>query len=68
MTLLIIGLSFKVLILDSFFKDEIRAKNSCSIFLSTFVPDVFVAIAYACFMLKVVFVWKNFNENKAMYQ
>lgn len=63
-TLVIIGLSFKILIIDALFKDEIKTKNSCSIFLSTFVPDFFVALAYACMMLKTFFLLINFNDTK----
>lgn len=63
-TLVIIGLSFKILIIDALFKDEIKTKNSCSIFLSTFVPDFFVALAYACMMLKTFFLLINFNDIK----
>ena len=67
-TLVIIGLSFKLLIIDALFKDEIKTKNSCSIFLSTFVPDFFVALAYACMMLKTFFLLINFNDTKQSYQ
>jgi hypothetical protein len=67
-TLIVIGLSFKLLVVDSYFKDEIRAKNSCSIFLSTFVPDFFVALAYSCLMIKSWFLVKNFTETKQSYQ
>ena len=68
MTLVIIGLSFKMLIIDALYKDEIKTKNSCSIFLSTFVPDFFVALAYACMMLKTFFLLINFNDTKQSYQ
>ena len=67
-TLIIIGLSFKVLIIDALYKDEIKTKNSCSIFLSTFVPDFFVALAYACMMLKTFFILINFKDTKQSYQ
>jgi len=67
-TLIIIGLSFKILILDALYKNEIKTRNSCSIFLSTFVPDFFVAIAYACMMLKTFFLLINFSDTKQSYQ
>ena len=57
-----------MLILDALFKDEIKTKNSCSIFLSTFVPDFFVALAYACMMLKAFFLLLNFSDTKQSYQ
>ena len=66
-TLLVIGLSFKLLIIDAYFKEEIRSKNSCSLFLSTFVPDFFVALAYACLMIKSILLVKNFRETKQSY-
>lgn len=68
MTLLVIGLSFKILIIDAYVKNEIQSKNSCSLFLSTFVPDFFVALAYACLMIKSLLLLINFNENKQSYQ
>jgi hypothetical protein len=66
-TLLVIGLSFKMLIIDAFFKEEIQSRNSCSLFLSTFVPDFFVALAYACLMIKSILLVKNFSETKQSY-
>ena len=66
-TLVIIGLCFKMLIIDALFKNEIGTKNSCSIFLSTFVPDFFVALAYACMMLKAFFLLLNFADTKKSY-
>ena len=66
-TLLVIGLSFKMLIIDAFFKEEIQSRNSCSLFLSTFVPDFFVALAYACLMIKSILLVKNFGETKQSY-
>jgi hypothetical protein len=67
-TLVIIGLCFKMLIIDALFKDEIKTKNSCSIFLSTFVPDFFIALAYACMMLKALLLLLNFSDTKKSYQ
>ncbi len=68
MTLIVIGLTFKLMIIDSLFKDEIRDHQSCSMFLSTFVPDYFIAIGYACLMLKAVFIIINFKDTKESYQ
>jgi hypothetical protein len=63
-TLVIIGMCFKVLIIDALLKDEISVKNSCSMFLSTFVPEFFVALAYTCLMLKTIFLYINFKDTK----
>jgi hypothetical protein len=35
--------------------------------LSTFVPDFFVALAYACLMIKSILLVKNFSETKQSY-
>ena len=56
-----------MLIIDALFKDEIKTKNSCSIFLSTFVPDFFIALAYACMMLKAFLLLLNFSDTKQSY-
>jgi hypothetical protein len=63
-TLLVIGLTFKMLIVDSYIKKEIQSKNTCSMFLSTFVPDFFVALAYACLMIKSFLILKNVKDTK----
>jgi len=63
-TLLVIGLAFKMLIIDSFIKNEIRTNNNCSMFLSTFVPEFFVALAYACLMIKSVLILYNVKDTK----
>ena len=63
-TLLVIGLFFKTLIIDAHYKEEIRSRNSCSLFLSTFVPDFFVALAYSCLMIKALLLVKNASETK----
>lgn len=67
MTLIIIGLTFKLLIIDSLYKNEISDQKACSMFLSTFVPDFFVAIAYACLMLKSIFLLINFRDTYDSY-
>jgi hypothetical protein len=63
-TLLVIGLTFKMLIIDSYIKKEMSAANTCSMFLSTFVPDFFVALAYACLMIKSFLILKNVKDTK----
>jgi len=66
-TLLVIGLTFKLLIIDSFIKGEIQSKNTCSMFLSTFVPDFFVALAYSCLMIKSIIILMNVKDTKSTY-
>ena len=36
--------------------------------MSTFVPDFFVALAYACLMIKSALIVRNFSESKQSYQ
>ena len=63
-TLVTIGLFFKILILDALLKGEISTRNSCSMFLSTFVPEFFITLAYTCLMLKAVFLYLNTRDTK----
>lgn len=37
-------------------------------FLSTFIPEFFVALAYTCIMLKSVFLYLNLRDTKAGYE
>ena len=67
-TLIVIGLFFKLLIIDALTKDEISTRNSCSMFLSTFVPEFFVTLGYTCIMLKSVFLCLTLRDTKQSYQ
>jgi hypothetical protein len=67
-TLVIIGMFFKILILDALAKEEISTQNSCSMFLSTFVPEFFIALAYTCMSLKSVFLFVTTRDTKQSYQ
>ena len=67
-TLVTIGLFFKILILDALMKNEVGTRNSCSMFLSTFVPEFFITLAYTCLMMKSVFLYLNTRDTKQSYQ
>ena len=68
-TLVVIGLFFKILIIDALMKEEISTSiNSCSIFLSTFVPEFFITLAYTCMALKSTFLYLNIKDTKQSYQ
>lgn len=67
-TLVVIGLFFKLSIIDALLKEEISTRNSCSMFLSTYVPEFFVTLAYTCIALKTVFLFKNIKDSKQSYQ
>ena len=66
-TLVVIGLFFKLSIIDALLKEEISTRNSCSMFLSTYVPEFFVTLAYTCIALKTVFLFKNIKDSKQSY-
>ena len=66
-TLVVIGLFFKVLIIDAYLKEEISTRNSCSMFLSTYVPEFFVTLAYTCIVIKAYFLLKNISDTKESY-
>lgn len=51
-TLVIMSLGFKVLVMDTLVKNETNLPNSCSMFLSTFVPEFFLILAYTCIAIK----------------
>jgi hypothetical protein len=66
-TLVIIGLFFKVLIIDAYLKEEITTRNSCSMFLSTYIPEFFVTLAYTCMLIKALFLMTNIKDTKESY-
>ena len=52
---LTVGLFFKILLIDTFYKDEINKDDfSCSIFVSDYVPQVFLVLAISVYMLKII--------------
>ena len=67
-TLSVIGLLFKVLILDALMKQEITTRNSCSMFLSTYVPEFFVTLAYTCIAIKSLFLILNIRDTSEIFQ
>jgi hypothetical protein len=67
-TLVVICLFFKILIIDALLKEEIRTKNSCSMFLSTYVPEFFLTLAYTCIAIKSIFLYLNIKDSKETYQ
>lgn len=66
-TLTVISLIFKITIIDTQLKEETSFKNSCSMFLSTFVPEFFLNLAYTCMAIKAVFLWLNIRDTKNSY-
>ncbi|CDW82050.1 UNKNOWN [Stylonychia lemnae] len=50
---ILIGLSFKVLVLDSYYKDYLDSRKACSNFVSEYIPHVFVILTVAVAMFKI---------------
>jgi hypothetical protein len=67
-TLVVIGLLFKALIMDALWKNEITTRNSCSMFLSTYVPEFFVALAYTCIAIKSVLLLINIRDTSDSFE
>jgi hypothetical protein len=67
-TLVIISLLFKMMLIDTALKEETAFKNSCSMYLSTFVPEYFLNLAYSCMAIKAIFLYLNAKDTKKSYQ
>ena len=66
-TLALISLLFKMTLIDTAIKEETAFKNSCSMYLSTFVPEYFLNLAYSCMAVKAIFLYLNIKDTKKSY-
>jgi hypothetical protein len=67
-TLAVMSLLFKMVLIDTAIKEETGYKNSCSMYLSTFVPEFFLNLAYSCMAIKAMFLFLNCKDSKQSYQ
>jgi L-asparagine transporter-like permease len=56
-----------MMLFDTAIKEETAFKNSCSMYLSTFVPEYFLNLAYSCMAVKAIFLYLNIKDNKKSY-
>lgn len=67
-TFVLIGLFFKLLVIDTYYKDELEKKNSCSMFVSTYLPEAFFLLGTYLFMQKTALLQYIVKDNETTYR
>ena len=67
-TYMLIGLVFKLFLIDTYYKENIDDENSCPLFISGYLPQIFILMAICVFMIKSLMLQIVLQDNEEKYR